>query len=699
MSIIAEYSLWWLPVCLLIGAAYSFILYYKNRNVDFGKHSMMVMAALRGVVIALIAFLFLAPIIKMTIKQVHKPIIFFAIDNSESIILTKDSTFYKTEYINQLQKLMDDFGNQYEVIPCLMGEQNQFKKETKEQHLPDFSDKATNLSLFFDDISSLYMNKNIGAVVMLSDGIYNTGSNPYYKAEKAKYPIYTVGLGNTDLQPDFFIAGVVHNRQTFKGNYFPVEIKVAANKLSGKSAVLTVSENEKVLHTKNITFSSAQYFETVKMSIEAAERGIHRYTITLTEVDGEVNYKNNIGSFYVEVIDSREKIAIVYHAPHPDVSAIRQSLSLVDKYQVEVFPVQEFKANPGDYSLIILHQLPSQTQAISSLLSQIAKDGVSTLFILGEKTALPQFNTLNTGLQLTQSRQLFNESMPAYNDNYTAFTFSEETKQMLKILPPLRTFFGDYKTTVSSNVFMYQKISNVTTSYPLILFNEVNGTKTGIIAGEGIWQWRVYNYLYAKNHDAFNEIINKSVQLLSVKNDKSFFRVHAEQLFNENDDIELSAELYNESYELINEPDVNITISGKDDKQYEARFSKQQNGYALNMGRLPVGDYSWQASVKYGQKSYSKSGVFTVREMMLEASGLVADHTLLQNISHSTNGHFYTVEQMQEIAKEIKNNENIKPIASYNKKYGLMLDTWWYFALIIMLFAVEWFMRKWGGGY
>lgn len=697
MAILSEYSLWFLMICLFIGAAYAVLLYYKNRNVEFEKRSRIIMAIIRGVVISMIAFLFLAPMVRSTVKQVEKPLILFAVDNSESVVSGKDSVFYRTEYPQYLQNLIGSFGNQYEVATYLIGESDRIDINGGSDM--DFSDRVTNLSSFFDDVSTLYVNRNIGALVLMSDGIYNAGSNPYYKAERLRYPVYTVGLGDTELQTDLFISGIQHNRQTFKGNYFPVEIKVSGNKLAGKNAELIVMEKDEVLFTKNIALSSSRYFETVKLSIEAKEKGIHHYRVMLSELEGEVNYKNNVASFFVEVIDSREKIAIVYHAPHPDIAAIKQSLELIDRYEVGVFAAEDFVNPREDYSLVILHQLPSRTNTASSLIDHLFREGISTLFILGEQTALHSFNSLNTGLQITQNRALFNETTPDFNGNFTSFTFSEESRQRIKSFPPLRTFFGEYKSSVSSNTFLYQKINNVATQYPLFLFNDIHGTKTGVITGSGLWQWRIYNYMMARNHDAFNEIIGKTAQLLSVKSDRSFFRVFASQIFDENADVEFSAELYNDSYELVNDPDVMLTVTSEDGRKYDARFSKYQNAYVLNMGKLPLGNYNWNASVQYGNKHYTKQGAFTVRAVELETANLVADHDLLRNISHATDAGFFSVEQMSAIEKAIKENADIKPIATYTKKYGMMLDSWWYFIAIVLLFAVEWFMRKWGGGY
>ena len=698
MALITEYTLWLVPLCVAVGVGFGMLLYFKNKNLELERRTSVFLSVLRGTAAALICFLLLAPMLKMIMKKVEKPVVIVAVDDSESLVATKASLSYRQQLAQKVNELTASLGDKYDVQTLLIGDA--VSQISAQQPLElSFSEKSTNIGALFDEVADFYSDKNVGAVVLLSDGIYNIGANPYYKAEKAKFPVYTVGLGDPELQTDLLISGISHNRQTFKGNFAPVEVKVMATKLAGKKATLTVTdEADNTLYTKQILISGLQHFETVRFSVETKESGIHKYNVQLEELDGEITYKNNISHFFIEVVASREKVAIVYDAPHPDVSALKQALDLSDKYDVEVAAADKFKGSPSDYSLIILHQLPSVRNPLSNLMSQIQKNGTSLLYILGTQTNLNNFNSLHTGLSIVQNKDLMNDAAPECNGNFASFNFSEEAREMLNNYPPLQTFFGDYQTAVSANTFLYQKIGSVKTTAPLVLFNEADGARTGVIAGTGIWQWRVYNYLYKHNHDAFNELVNKIALYLSAQKDKSRFKVEARQLYNENAPVEFSAELYNDSYELVTDPEVSMKITDGE-RQYDAVFSKQNNGYYLNMGELPAGTYQWTADTKVGAETHRKSGSFIVQEIMLETQNLVADHQLLKNIANVTGGQFHSFGEIMNIETEIKENENIKSIASYEKHYSLLLNSWIYFAALMLLFAIEWFLRKWNGGY
>lgn len=700
MTLITEYSLWFALLCVLLGAVFSVALYFRNNNTDFDRKAKIVMSVLRGISIALIAFLLLAPMLKLNVKETEQPVLIVAIDNSESMVATPDSAFYRADFQEKINKLVQSFSDKYDVKTYLLGE-SATATNSKEQLTVPFDGKMTNLSSLFTDVENVYANQNVGAMVLVSDGIYNTGSNPQYQAERLKFPVYTVLAGDTTVQTDLRIAGIIHNSQTFLGNYFPVEIKVAATHLAGNKAVLKVLEGENEVFNKTIDIRGNQHFETVKLTLNAKAKGTQKYRVELTELDGEVTYRNNADNFYIQVVDTREKIAIVYYAPHPDVGAIKSALETSDKYEVEVFSAETFNKNPNDYSLFILHQLPAVKPAAGNLLNKIQQEGISALYIIGKQSDLKAFNNLGAGISITQQggKVMYNEAYPSFNDNFLTFTFSEEARQMLRNYTPLLTYFANYQTSVGANVFMYQKISNVVSTYPLILFSQNAKGRTGVVTGTDIWRWRLQNYLKAQNFDAFDEIINKIALYMSVKGDKSYFRVHSQEVYNENTPVEFTAEVYNESYELITDPDVRFVLTDGNGKEYVSQFSKQNSSYYLNLGKLPVGDYSWEASTVAGTKTYKKSGSFSVQEILLESMNLVANRDVMRAIAENTNGQCIDVHEMENLEKVIKENDDIKPVVTYNKKYTLILNSWIYLALIILLLGIEWFMRKWGGGY
>ncbi|MCD4665305.1 MAG: hypothetical protein K8R68_08530, partial [Bacteroidales bacterium] len=183
------------------------------------------------------------------------------------------------------------------------------------------------------------------------------------------------------------------------------------------------------------------------------------------------------------------------------------------------------------------------------------------------------------------------------------------------------------------------------------------------------------------------------------KVDKSFFRVFSKNNFKENENIIIDAEVYNESYELVNDPEVTLTITNSEGKKYTFTFSKSSKAYYLNAGSLPVDNYKYTARVLVGDKIFTDNGEFTVSPLNIEKINSIADHNLLYNLAKRRGGEMVYPGQLDELFEKINSREDIKTISYTKKRFTEILNLPWLLILIIALLSAEWFMRKRAGGY
>jgi len=431
--------------------------------------------------------------------------------------------------------------------------------------------------------------------------------------------------------------------------------------------------------------------------MEANEKGMQHYSVIVTPAENEVNRFNNSFEIFIDVRDVKQKIALLYQAPHPDVSALRTAIEGTMKYDLEVKKTVEFTEQPDGYDLIILYQVPS-LEGITSVTRFISSDA-SLLFVIGSQSDLTSFNNLKTGLQIIASKNNFTESLASFNQNFALFTNEKQMIESFRDLPPLLSPFGTYKFSPVSEILFYQKMGNVISEYPLVMFVQNQGKKYGFIAGENIWKWRLTNYFQKTNHDDFNELVSKIVQYLSIKEDKSLFRVKSNERFQENEPVSFEAELYNESYELINQPDVNLTIKDEQDKSFPFLFGKSEKSYFLNAGTFPVGKYNYSASVKVGKNLYQKSGAFVISQLNLETINVIANHNLLFSLSKGLGGEMVYPGNMDDLAEKILSREDVKPVIYDQKRFTDLVGNLWVFLVIVFLLGAEWFLRKRNGIY
>ncbi len=686
MECISNYPWYYTLLCLVAGFVFSGALYLRDKkNSDRSNPLLISLAALRCVSVSLIALLLLDIFIKRLVNETEKPVIIIAQDNSSSIIAGKDSTQLKTEYIKALESFISAIKEKYDVKSYLFDSEN---KPVQLISNIDFKGKETDISNVFSDIENNYANKNIGAIVLATDGIYNKGSNPLYRIEKINAPIYTIALGDTIPLKDTWIQTINHNQIAYLGNSFPVEVIVNAVDLKDKAVTLSISQNGNVLKKDAVNITSNSFSKSYNFVLDATTTGVQKYTVTLSTLDDDKNKQNNTQSFIVDVIDNREKILILANAPHPDVAAIEQSISASQTYEVEVSLLDKFSKPLKPYSLIILHQTANIPQRI---LSELKANNQSVFFIgLNAPQGL-------LGIESQKSSNHFNDAEPSIQTNFSLFTISDALKNYMKDLPAVTCNFGSQNLKNGASSLINQRIGVVNTDNTLLYFNEINGTKTAAFLGDGLWRWRMRDFADHGNYNLFNELMSKTVQYLSVKADKSFFRVFTKKIINENEALDFTAEVYNQSYELVTEPDVTLVLKDSKNKVYNYTFTKKQTLYNLVAGQFPAGEYNYEAKVKFGDKLYTKSGLIVIKEIISEKINTVANHQLLFQLSKQSGGKLVYKNQLEQLQKDILANDTIKSITYSHKQLTDLINLKWLFFIIVLLLSLEWFLRKYNG--
>ena len=695
ISIITEYSIAFVFVCLALGGLFTYLLYRNSTySRDLPKTLFYTVIGARFLLISFLSFLLLGPMFKVITREVERPIVIVAIDRSKSMANTKDSASVIETVKNFLNKSNTDLPDEFDLKLLSFGDQ------VRENKNESFNDKATDFTSLYEAIDIKFANRNVGAIVIASDGIYNEGSNPVYGPDRIKAPIYTLAFGDTTVRKDAAIARVNINKVALLGNSFPIEILLDAKQCTGNNLSLTVTEDTtQVVFTKTVSVSSNDFRLNIPMFLDAKKKGILRYRISINKLDGEVTYLNNTTDVFINVIENKQKVLILSSAPNPDIAALRSAIESSINYEVLSIPVGEFSGRVSDYNLCILHGLPSKNNAASGLIDNLKNAGVPLWFILSSNTDINTLNNLSSGIQVANNRGSMQDVYPSLSNGFSLFTFSDLLSEKIKEWPPLTAPFGVYSMKSGSSALLNQKIGTVSTTQPLMLFSEQGNYKSVVLGGEGLWRWRLADYNSNGNHDLSNELILKTVQYLSVKDDKSPFKVNLKNAFKENEAIVIDAELYNESGQLTNLPEAKITITDQNKKQFPYVFSRTEKAYTLNVGQFPVGKYTYKADVKLGDKLFNRSGEFSVNALQLETVNTIANHQLLNSIAVRSGGKMYMAGNYQKLIDDLKKQEDLKPMSYTRKKMEDMIDFPWVFFTLILLVATEWFIRKRSGGY
>jgi len=693
LNLSTQYPLWFIIFCLLLGALYAYVLYYKNQNSGFGIRLSYTLALFRMITVSVIAFLLLNPLIRYTSQFAEKPVIVIGIDNSASIRTMSDSVYFLNDYSASLQKLADDLSVRFDVRIYTFGE------NVRPGLNLDFSDSQTDISGFLDEVKNVYSYRNTGAMIVASDGLYNRGSNPVYTAQGLNMPVYTIALGDTTIHRDVLIKRVNYNRVSFVGNDFPVEIVVEAKKSYGLSTRLSIKRNQEVLYNHSIEITREGFMEKYIVYLKSDEPGIQRFTISLSPVAGEITLENNVQDIFIDLLEGKQKILLLANAPHPDISAIKQAVQSNVNFEITDFLTEDFDQSVTDFDLVILHGLPSVKNSIGFLLEHLQQESIPVFFIITQQTSLHLFNEQKAGLVIQPENILYNEARPRFNQQFSIFTLSDKTILLFESAPPLVSPYTTIRIQASASPLLFQRIGSVNTSDPQLVFFESGDNRYGALLGEGIWRWRIKSFSSFEDHQPFDELINNTVQFLALKADKRFFRVITANSYDETDDVEFEAQLYNEIYELVNDPEVQLLITDQSGNEFPFVFNRTANAYLLNAGKMEPGIYGYEATSRLGDKFFSERGEFTVTRLNIELMNTVADHNLLFNLAASRGGEMIYPQQLTDLGEIIRSRDDVRSITYFQKTFSEVLNNVWLLLALLVIMSAEWFIRKRAGSY
>jgi hypothetical protein len=630
-NLIFEYSPWWLPVCIVVGVLYAAILYNRIK-VPWSKSLSGFLAVFRFLLVSFISLLLISPFLNQTKNNFEKPLTILAIDNSQSMQLTEDSIKLQTlasSFLDLKEQLLE---SGYEVQFQSLDNKN---LETDSELSFDYP--QTDLSLLLRDIQNDFEGRNLGSVALLSDGIYTRGTAPVFT--NLTYPVYSIGVGDTIPKKDLILKNVVYNKITYQGNQFPLIVEVLNEGFINDRAAISITHKGKSIASESISFSRNNQLQQVRFLIDAEENGLQRYSISLEQLDEEFTYANNYQQAYIDVIDGKEKILIVAPSPHPDIKSVTAAIEKNENYEVHLYipgiqdmPTSELEK---ELDLVILHQGPDKRQRITSYQKKIEDLDLPSLYIIGGQTNIAALNDQIFPNRINAVRNEGDLITTLQNPDFNFFKLSEELSSFMESYPPVRVPFGQVDTDAETSTLLYQRVGSIETTRPLLLFRNADSKKSGVLFGEGLWQWRLFEYSRNQSTVLFDELILKSVQFLSSKEDRRKFRVYPQQNeFIENEPVVLETETYNSLYEPIFGIKVDLTLQNDlINNSYTFVTSESNSRFVLR--DLDPGVYSYSASAIVNEKMENVSGQFVVKTMDLEAINLTADHRLLQELSNN----------------------------------------------------------------
>jgi hypothetical protein len=697
-ELIFQSSPWFIALCLLSGGIYAFVLYQNKKT--FSVIQNRILSIVRGILVSLLAFLLINPLLRNNKILIEKPIVVLAVDNSSSMTQGgQEKLNVLKQNLQKLKESIESKGAGVEIQNLTERGDNQDIKAIK------FTEKKSDLSEMLANIKNNFEGRNLTDVILVSDGIANEGISPTYG--KYNFNIHTVGLGDTIQKKDIKLNAIYANRIAYLSNKFPIKVEISSFGFQGKSTTVLLKQGTQVLDKQAIRFNEAGDLKqtgdaSLTFYATATAKGMQRFTVEVVPLGGEYSIKNNTRDVYIDVVDGKEKVLLVALAPHPDIKALRTIIEKNDLYELTVKVIQsdnlsEIGSQP--YDVLILHQLPDIYGAGSNVVVRLLAQGKPTLFVLGNQTNMTTFNGMQQTLSVATQGGKADKVTAKFNNNFNLFNLDADKLNILERLPPILSPFGDYKPTAGSEIVLYQRVGSLVTPKPLLITNTTAARKSAVLAGEGLWQWRLEEFALTDKQEIVDEIIMKTLQLISVKDDKRKLRVYSiAPEFSVDEKIIFENEAYNDIYERIFNQEIKLDIADEKGKVQNYNYTTTKDNSRFEITGLTEGVYRYKATTQVLGKSEVVDGQFIVRNADLENINSTADFNMLQTLAAQNNGKFFVANQLEKLKDFLSSNNAPNKVSSI-EEMDEFINLKWVFFVLLALATIEWSVRKYLGSY
>jgi len=666
----------------------------------------------RFVVLVVLGVLLLEPLLNYQQRISSPPIVAVLQDVSESLVIQKDSQFVKETYPKLLDEWVASVDEQSYSVD-VWGYASQLQTIDHPDSL-NFTNEGTNISLAFSELQKRYQNQNLGAIVLASDGISTAGANPLYASEGFRQPVFTVLLGDTTQQRDVQIQDVSFNEIAYLKTEMPIRVKINMVGYSSRELTVSLSKENEVLEQKTLTLGNTVSNGEVDFYLQPDETGLQQYTLSVTRLNEEVSYRNNTQKIFINVLETRRRIALLAGASHPDIGALKRTFEQDESYELEPFIIKDsgtFYENPENYNwedfdLFILHNFPESNRdeaIVNKLVDVIKEKEMPVMYFVGKATDLRVMEPLFEYMALTptevklRSEEIIPNFLSTYQQHST-FTFERSWLQWASNSPPIFHNRSTWQPKNTAEVFATAKIKNVELDYPVFALQSYLGKKNMVFVGENFWRIRTHSYLERESFEAFDDWVINNVKWLTVTDDKRKFKVEPiKNVFTGSEPVILKGQVYDDSYNPISGVEIKVDLTspnGNRNEYYLNEITPAQ--YSLELYNLEEGTFSYDAEgIKDDREVGTDKGTFSIGKSNIEHFELQADLDLMQQIALRTGGEFLYGREIKDLSEKLANLPGLKPTVDFSTQRQSVIDFPWLLGILLGLLAVEWIARKW----
>ena len=707
-----------LALAAVLAAALAAFWFYRTTVPPlppFRRYSLLV---LRAFTLTFLFLLLTEPVIRMVSTSPRRPVLAVVADNSSSMTV-RDRLGDRAATLRSLlvSSPMKELEQRADVRFLSMGRTTGPLSAQGLDSLP-CNDPGTDITSALESVIRTQGNPSPQAILLLTDGNPTLGPNPLHIAPTFPLPVYTVGIGDTSEQQDLLLTHVAANAIVYAGTETPVDVRIKSAGFDAQKTEVALLDGSTVLDRKSFTVDRGTREYAIRLSYTPVTPGVRTFTVALAPLKGEVTVRNNRRSFISRVRSGKQHLVILAGAPSADLAVLRQTL----------------RENPG-FSVSGYTQLPDGT-FLDGPLSAAVLDSADCLVLVGMPTAsttratgdalqaallkrrIPLFFVAGRIVEWNRLGQLFRGALPftvespsaAEQEVFLEPTQAERLSPMLTPpggegspwtqLPPVFATRTTLRVKPGAVALGHARGLTAVTPVPLLLTLRMQGQRTVALTAYGIWRWRLMAQRASVTSGFFAAFLTNVVQWLTAPEDRGPVIVKTvNDAFVAGEPIGFEGQVYDPQQRPLDDADVRVTVrqgAGTMETVLAAAGNGRYEGAVPGWGE--EGAFAFSATATRGGILVgSDSGTVRIGGVQQEFLETRMNAPLLRQLAERTGGAFLHQETFGRIGELLARQPSFVPTeeteaAEYHLRSRPLLA-----AAIILLLALEWFLRKRSG--
>ena len=574
----------------------------------------------------------------------------------------------------------------------------------------------------------------LAGIFLATDGASNVGTQPLEAARLARsegVPLFIYGVGITSPR-DIIVANMFAQEVAFVKDELPVTVRVRGQGMRGETAKITLRLGTEVVATRDLTFSDDEE-QTVALPFTPKTVGEYELRASIEPREDEAVKDNNAVAQRLRVIDSKIKVLMVEESPRWEFRYL-QSVLLRDRRlevkcwlqegdptiadaegspYVKTFP--QTKEELFKYDLVILGDVDPKSlgDAPMTWLGEfVSKFGGACLFVAGNKfnPAAYRGTELEKLLPVELGETLTKQAGPE-RPTTLELTAQGRTSPMMKLSPKddenvaiWKRFPKVYwvarvaRAKPAAQVLLQDSDATKATRFgkmPVVAQQQYGLGQVLYVGTDNTWRWR-------KNADErFYPILwGQVTQKLGLSHllggSKRTQLTVDKQNYSTGDRVAIYARLYSADFNPLKDATVEGGYTVKPTAEAGAQPGLRQEVTLRAVPEQPGmyrGDFTALAPGVHQFSVKSDPGTvieFTVTEPAFELGETAMNEAVLKQMAEISGGGFFREETLAKLPELI---------AAKTERVQSTVDSelWsspFYFALLLIVGSVEWYVRK-----